>query len=418
MENMENMENMEKRRREEGHHVGVGGLRYRATTLDDHPCLECLHDLLAATKRFRGSATLPTELHWSIAQQCSKVKDKLSSPGHSKEGGVLLKDVLCPKHCGLINDKLGFDLLRLCFQYLSYDDLCRAACVCQLWNKVASLDGLWDSLLQQLPYSNFISPPTQVFLQDSQQPSGSQKISSKLKYMLYSKGAQWDEGFSGKYTIDTAFSPTMESEAMQSVVEFQDKKKTVLVSSGSKMYQLVSPGSHFAGGGAGIAQDRWRSMMKVYPSLSKGGGRWTVNLKRLSRDAVNAIGLAAELNGKALAWLFNTDGSDSPIKETNVSNTKIKIFSWHGFGDVVTPNFWRIVFNMDEDKLLLDCGMRNLTQLGCPLVQKEGLIQGLLSEMNDANDCKTEITDTSGMKCYLVLLLQDTKATMVDLCDL
>ena len=137
-----------------------------------------------------------------------------------------------------------------------------------------------------------------------------------------------------------------------------------------------------------------------------------MNLKRLNATAVNAIGLAAELNGRTLAWLFNTDGSDNPIEESNLWDTKVEMFSWHGFGDVVTPSFWRIMFSMDEDKLMLDCGMRK--EVGCPLVECEGLVQNLLAHLRK---CKIDCTNTRDIRCYLVLLLQDTKATVIDICD-
>ena len=384
-----------------------GGSRRRPA----EPCLECLHELLTASKRLRGSAVLPAALSNDIAEQCTQVKRRLCT---HKE--VRLLEVLCPKHSGLINDKLNYHLLALCFRHLDEQDLCKAARVCKLWREVASADEVWDRLLRRLPLSNFITPPPNARVLGP-------RISSKLRYMLYSDRGKWDdhEDYLGKYAIDTCYAgPPSSSSARQTVFEFQEKKKTVLVSSGAKVFPLVRLGAPSGDPGLGPRQ-RWRTVVRAFPFLTRGGGKWTVSLKRLSPTAVNAIGLAAQApSGRTLAWVFNTDGSDAPITETNLclgegaaaGETKIKVISWHGFGEVVTPVYWRVMYNMDEDRILLDCGMRK--ELGCPLAEQKGLVGALAASASGGAE---DDEDPRKAKVFLVMLLQDTKATIVDLCD-
>ena len=150
-----------------------------------------------------------------------------------------------------------------------------------------------------------------------------------------------------------------------------------------------------------------------------------MKLKRLSPRAVNAIGMAAEdpASGRRLVWLFNTDGTDAPVRETNLGgalagddvfsmDTRVEVISWHGFGDVVTPAYWSLLFNMEEDRLLLCCGMRKET--GCPLVEKKGLIRHLLGSITKTT---TTHNNNGDIKCYLVALLQDSRATIIELED-
>jgi len=179
---------------------------------------------------------------------------------------------------------------------------------------------------------------------------------------------------------------------------------------------------------------RCRAMVKALPALCKGGGRWTVNLKRLNGGAVNAIGMAAEsrrAGGTAVAWFFNTDGSDCPTRAHNLGPlfSKVDFFGWHGFGEVVAPSFWRLMFSMEADRLLLDCGMRK--EVSLPLTEQRGLLKALDAEVerkeggggtngiirNGHGHASEEGDEEDEIRCYLVLLLQDTKATMVDLCD-
>ena len=90
---------------------------------------------------------------------------------------------------------------------------------------------------------------------------------------------------------------------------------------------------------------------------------------------------------------------------------------WHGFGDVVAPNFWRIMFDMEEDRLVLDCGMRKEVQ-GCPLLEKKGLLKQLRERVkSQQKDRDTEIEDTQCITVQLVLLLESSKATLIDCCD-
>ena len=326
------------------------------------PCIECLHELLASSKRLRGNAILPHEQVKVIVQHCAGVKERLeackhrrqqqqqeqrfdernSNPRHhdfpqQEDGSVELKHVLCPRHSGLINEALGMDLLRLCFRNLGAEDLCRCASVCKLWRKVVDMDELWNSLLHQLPCKNFVS------LEDT----NALRIPPKLRYVLYRNGSQWDERFCGSYIVDSGHpaTTTASDEEQEAVAEFLEKRRTVVVSSsGSKLYQLIQhttidhtlPHEN----NVGRTRTRKRFVVKACPSLCKGAGRWTVHLKRLCSSAVNAVGLEAEWKRKAgkqeeeekyqektmaLAWLFNTDGSDFPLVETNMEGTAVEM---------------------------------------------------------------------------------------------
>ncbi len=443
------------------------------------PCLECLHDLLASSKRLRlrASATLPAHLHASLLAQCESLRaalcchgsgqgtDPPALPSPPAPSTVALREVLCPKHAGLVNERLGLDLLRRCFVHLGHQDLCRAASVCRLWSDVAGTDALWEGLLARLPCANFAAAPG-----DGAEEKGG-GLSPMHRFKLRCKGPQWDEAFSAgarHFVTDGAAAPTSDP---ASVVELQDGRKTILVSSGPRLYQLVSNTGNISldhssdeeadtgitGGDSGDGRRqgrgrgrafRCRAVAKALPPLRKGGGRWTVNLRRLNGAAVNAIGLAAEsprAGGTAVAWLFNTDGSDCPARAHSLGPrfARVRFFGWHGFGEVVAPSFWRLMFSMEADRLLLDCGMRKEAAL--PLTEQRGLLGALAAEVerkqressaragarafDNGNigagngDIPASAACAAGgcgdgdVRCYLVLLLQDTKATMVDLCD-
>ena len=97
--------------------------------------------------------------------------------------------------------------------------------------------------------------------------------------------------------------------------------------------------------------------------------------------------------------------------------------------EVVAPSFWRLMFSMEADRLLLDCGMRK--EVSLPLTEQGGLLKALDAEVerkeggdgtngiirNGHGHASEEGDEEDEIRCYLVLLLQDTKATMVDLCD-
>jgi hypothetical protein len=304
------------------------------------------------------------------------------------------------------------------------------------------MDELWKRLLNELPCKNFLS------LDDSSNTPDA--LPPKLRYILYRNGSQWDDRFGGKYIVDSGHPATPSSlvqvggetrdggvdgdDVDETVVEFHEKRRTVVVSSssGSKLYQLIQNTSidldHRS-----RRRARKRFMVRACPSLCKGSGKWTVHLKRLCSSAVNAVGLAAKWKRKnsannnnhtreegeeeamTLTWLFNTDGSDCPLVKTNIERTAVETYRWHGFGDVVAPNFWRIMFDMEEDRLVLDCGMRKEVQ-GCPLLEKKGLLKQL-REMVKSQQKDQDIEDTQCITVQLVLLLESSKATLIDCCD-
>ncbi|QDZ20504.1 hypothetical protein A3770_04p30220 [Chloropicon primus] len=376
------------------------------------PCLDCLHELLTSAKRLRGCDGIPPSIAQPLRSHCERVSLALRDSEETEYSRLL-----CPKHSGVINDKLNAHLLTLCFHNLDCEDLCRAARVCKLWYRVASTDEVWASLLRKLPLSNFI---------EEGRPGERPGIPCKLRYMLYRGSGKWDdhhEEFRNKYAIDKSFGPPSRSDNIGSratLVEFQNKKKVVLVSSsGTKLYPLVTATSMMdtdeGPSGGSLRRERWRYVVRAFPSLLRGGGRWTVSMNRLSPDAVNAIGMAAEVPGRRLLWMFNTDGTDAPVTETNLGAggfaTRVEMFRWHGFGDVVTPTYWRAMFSMSEDRLVLDCGMRK--EGGCPLIERKGLIRDLL--LGDRRE--GGVAQRGEVRCYLVLLLQDSKASVIDVCD-
>merc|ERR1712224_42553 len=49
------------------------------------PCIECLHELLASSKRLRGNAILPHEQVKVIVQHCAGVKERLEACKHRRQ---------------------------------------------------------------------------------------------------------------------------------------------------------------------------------------------------------------------------------------------------------------------------------------------------------------------------------------------
>ena len=294
---------------------------------------------------------------------------------------------------------------------LKCEDLCRAAGVCKLWRQVASSDECWDALLRRLPISNFIvnEPPS------LRRQNGSRRVASRLRYLLYrSRSGKWDdhEDFRDRFVVDSTYLPQAASPLK--LVAFEDKHESVVVSStGQKAFPLVV--SSHSDEPTVEPRERRRLAVRAFPALVRGGGRWTVRLKRFLPTAVNAIGIAAECERGRVVWLFNTDGTDSPITEASLGadagvETRVEVLRWHGFGEVVAPSFWTVGFSIQQDRLVLECGMRE--QGGCPLVERTGLVRALAGQEGCAGAAGGE-----GVRCSLVMLLQDSKASVIDIRD-
>ena len=112
--------------------------------------------------------------------------------------------------------------------------------------------------------------------------------------------------------------------------------------------------------------------MRAFPPLVRGG-RWTVRLKRFLPTAVNAIGIAAECERGRVVWLFNTDGTDSPITEASLGADAgvetVEVLRWHGFGEVVAPSFWTVGSASSRTGL---CWVRHERAGGLPSCGKDG----------------------------------------------
>ena len=83
------------------------------------------------------------------------------------------------------------------------------------------------------------------------------------------------------------------------------------------------------------------------------------------------------------------------------------------------------MFDMDADRLVLDCGMRKEVQ-GCPLLEKKGLIKALREQVlkkkkkqqqQEEKEKEKEKKENYTLTVRLVLLLESSKATLIDCCD-
>ena len=441
----------------------MAGRKRAASDASYEPCIECLHDMLTASRSLGAGAELPGSLRDAIRHQCSRLHHKLEGCKHRR---VVVGEMLCPTHSGLVNELLGSDLLRRCFAFLDSRDLCSAANVCRLWRRVSQDDALWRRLLERLPHSNFVPAP-----HDLRHGGGCDAISedaSRRAFMAYRQVA-WDESFADRRVRDTQIvvvrgDPLSSGQLPQQSARISHNGRRVLASTGSGRYQFFDHRMlHAEVGGAdgrpyGRRYDRrTRSALRAHPPLRRGKGAWTVQLKKLYNASVNAVGVAvgvadeehqaeegvdgavenggnggiAGVDGAGgpsplVVWLFNTDGSESGcqvewhnLRLPNQPEADVVMMGWHGFGDVVTPSFWRVAMDCDADEITLSCGMSE--EAGCALVTKGGILRQLVRRVRgrageDPAEDAAVLADwvrRDALQCHMIVLLQDSVADLV-----
>ena len=165
--------------------------------------------------------------------------------------------------------------------------------------------------------------------------NGSRRVASRLRYLLYrSRSGKWDdhEDFRDRFVVDSTYLPQAASPLK--LVAFEDKHESVVVSStGQKAFPLVV--SSHSDEPTVEPRERRRLAVRAFPALVRGGGRWTVRLKRFLPTAVNAIGIAAEC--ERFLGLFGYGGIQlSPVNEHAVLGNR----PWY---ELYQPVSYRII---------------------------------------------------------------------------